>query len=282
MTISTTNTKDQINGNGSATSFNYNFMILNQSDLEVIKTSSTGVDTTLSVTTDYTVANVGSDSGSIVFPAATSSYGTCSVTNNGATITNPTDCASNSGVWTVTPLATGEKLTIRRKMNFTQPTDLQNQGGFFAEVHEQVFDRQAMYAQQNDEEIARTIKLPTTETSNMTLPIKSNRLGKILGFNATTGLPELSASMTEVNSLASITSDITTVADNVTKVTSLYTNMSDINTIANNMTTLLATVYQLDTLAVSRDEDEILTVDASGNMVWESAPDQLTLNGGYF
>ena len=31
-------------------------------------------------------------------------------------------------------------------------------------------------------------------------------------------------------------------------------------------------------LSVSRDEDEILTVDSSGNMVWESAPDQLILN----
>jgi hypothetical protein len=38
----------------------------------------------------------------------------------------------------------------------------------------------------------------------------------------------------------------------------------------------------IDLLSVSRDEDEILTVDSSGNMVWESAPDQLILNGGYF
>ena len=46
MTISTTTTKNQHNGNASATTFAYNFKILDQSHLEVIKTNASGVDTT--------------------------------------------------------------------------------------------------------------------------------------------------------------------------------------------------------------------------------------------
>ena len=100
MTISTTTTKNQHNGNASATTFAYNFKILDDDDIEVIKTASNGTDTTLSKTTHYTVSGVGNDSGSITYPV--------------------------SG----TALAADEKITIRRKMSFTQPTDLQNQGGF--------------------------------------------------------------------------------------------------------------------------------------------------------
>ena len=69
MTISTTTTKNQHIGNASATTFAYNFKILDQSHLEVIKTNASGVDTTLSITTHYTVSGVGNDTGSITYPA---------------------------------------------------------------------------------------------------------------------------------------------------------------------------------------------------------------------
>ena len=185
MTISTTTSKDQHNGNDSATTFNYNFKILDQSHLEVIKTSTAGVDSTLTITTDYTVSGVGDDSGSISYPV------------------------------TGSPLATGEKLTIRRKQDFLQSVDLQNQGGFFAEVHEEAFDKQAMFALQNQEELDRTLRAPVTDptTVDLTLPAKDSRKGTVLGFNATTGDPEVGPEIADVASIASITSDIATLAD---------------------------------------------------------------------
>ena len=200
MTISTTTTKNQHSGNASATTFAYNFKILDDDDIEVIKTAANGTDTTLTKTVNYSVAGVGADSGSITIVG--------------------------------TPLAANEKVTIRRKMSFTQPTDLQNQGGFFAEVHETAFDRQAMYALQNEEVINRTLKIPTVETLDMTLPTIDNRKGKILGFNATTGVSETSASMTSVNSLAAITGHITTLAGIASNVTAVANDATDIGTVA--------------------------------------------------
>jgi len=262
VTISTSNTKDQINGNGSATSFNYNFKIFKEGDLEVIKTSASGVDSVLTLGTDYTVSGVGNESGSIVYPLDT--Y----------------DAEGN--LVPATPISSNEKITIRRKMDFIQTTDLQNQGSFFAEVHESAFDSLAMYSIQSKEEIARSLKAPITETSDLTLPKEASRRGKVLGFNETTGEPEMSASLSDISTLSSMTSDISTVASNQTQISSVYTNMSDINNISNNMTTLLDTVDQLNDLKSGMDENELLSADSSGGFEWVSEVEDMTLNGGYF
>jgi len=219
MTISTTTTKNQHNGNASATTFAYNFKILDQAHLEVIKTNSSGVDSTLSITTHYTVSGVGADTGSITYPV--------------------------SG----TPLAADEKITIRRKQDFLQATDLQNQGGFFAEVHETAFDKQAMFALQNQEELARTLTAPVTDptSSDMTLPGKDTRKGTVLGFNATSGDPEAGPKIADVSTLAAITADIATLADiedgtdatdAIQTVAGISSNVSTVAGISANVTTV--------------------------------------------
>jgi len=47
----------------------------------------------------------------------------------------------------------------------------------------------------------------------MTLPSKANRLGRVLGFNATTGAVEAGPTIADVSSLSAITADISTLAD---------------------------------------------------------------------
>lgn len=46
------------------------------------------------------------------------------------------------------PLATGWQISIARELEPTQETDLRNQGKFFAEVHEDAFDKLTMLIQQ--------------------------------------------------------------------------------------------------------------------------------------
>jgi len=247
MTISSTNTKDQHNGNGSATSFNYTFKILDQSHLEVIKTSTTGVDTTLTITTDYTVSGVGVDSGgSISYPV------------------------------TGTALATGEKITIVRKQDFLQSVDLQNQGGFFAEVHEDAFDRQAMFALQNKEELDRALKSPVTDPTSvdMTLPTKDSRKGTVLGFNATSGDPEAGPKIADVSTLVAITADIATLADiedgtdatdAIQTVATISSNVSTVAGISANVTTVAS--ISSDVTAVAADATDIGVVAAKATEI---------------
>ena len=67
MTVSTTIIKNSHNGNGSTTTFAYQFKILQDSDLQVIIRSSNGTETTKSLSTHYTVTGAGGNSGTVVF-----------------------------------------------------------------------------------------------------------------------------------------------------------------------------------------------------------------------
>ena len=138
-------------GNGSTTQFAYTFRILDASHLTVIKTAVSGADTTLTLTTDYTVDGVGN--------------------------------ASGGNVTMVAAPATGEKITILRGVPLTQETDWQNQGPFYAETVEDAVDKLTMAAQQLDERLDRAVFLgASTTATNVTIP--EPVAGRVLGWNA--------------------------------------------------------------------------------------------------
>jgi hypothetical protein len=157
MTVSTTIIKNFHNGNGSTTNFAYQFRILEDTDLLVIiRTNSTGAETTKTLSTHYTVAGAGDASGgSITF-----------------TVGN-------------TP-AIGETVVIRRNVPQTQAIDYIANDPFPAETHEEGLDRGTMVAQQVAEESDRSIKLSRTNTMTSTefTVGATDRANKILAFDA--------------------------------------------------------------------------------------------------
>ena len=116
MTVATSTNRVDYTGNGSTTVFPFTFRIFAATDLVVTSATPAGVETQLVLNTDYTVSGAGSYNGG-------------SVTLSGA-------------------LASGHTITIQRVLDITQETDLRNQGAFFAETHEDVFDRLVMVSQQ--------------------------------------------------------------------------------------------------------------------------------------
>lgn len=156
MTVSTTIIKNSHNGNGSTTNFAYQFKILQDSDLVVIIRSSTGTETTKTLTTHYTVAGAGDASGgSITFTSGN------------------------------TP-ASGETVVIRRNVPQTQAIDYIANDPFPAETHEEGLDRTTMIAQQVSEEADRSIKLSRTNTMTSTefTVGATDRANKILAFDS--------------------------------------------------------------------------------------------------
>lgn len=151
MTVTTNSNKVQALGNGVTTSFPYSFRIYSATDLVVTRTViATGVDTNLVLNTDYTVTGAGSYNGGNV-------------------------------VCTFAP-ADGTRITIRRVIAVTQGTDLRNQGAYFAETHEDVFDRHTMIDQQQQETIDRSLTLaPTSSGVSTALPNASG--SKVIGWN---------------------------------------------------------------------------------------------------
>ncbi len=116
MTVSTVVDHNDYNGNGVTTSFPYTFRIFKKTDLTVSVVDLNENITVLVLDTDYTVTNAGGYNGGNVVLTA--------------------------------PLATGWQISIARELEPTQETDLRNQGKFFAEVHEDAFDKLTMLIQQ--------------------------------------------------------------------------------------------------------------------------------------
>ncbi|RAP73062.1 hypothetical protein [Candidatus Erwinia dacicola] len=116
MTVSTVVDHNDYTGNGVTTSFPYTFRIFKKTDLAVSVVDLSENITVLVLDTDYTVTNAGGyNGGSVVLTA---------------------------------PLANGWQILISRELEPTQETDLRNQGKFFAEVHEDAFDKLTMLIQQ--------------------------------------------------------------------------------------------------------------------------------------
>ncbi|MHA3808607.1 hypothetical protein ACX1EA_23395, partial [Enterobacter bugandensis] len=116
MTVSTVVDHNDYTGNGVTTSFPYTFRIFKKTDLAVSVVDLNENITVLMLDTDYTVTNAGGYNGGNVVLTA--------------------------------PLANGWKISIARELEPTQETDLRNQGKFFAEVHEDAFDKLTMLIQQ--------------------------------------------------------------------------------------------------------------------------------------
>jgi hypothetical protein len=157
MTVSTTIIKNFHNGNASTTNFAYQFRILEDTDLLVIiRTNSTGAETTKTLSTHYTVAGAGDASGgSITFTAGNIP-------------------------------ASGETVVIRRNVPQTQAIDYIANDPFPAETHEEGLDRGTMVAQQVAEESDRSIKLSRTNTMTSTefTVGATDRANKVLAFDS--------------------------------------------------------------------------------------------------
>ncbi len=116
MTVSTEVDHNEYTGNGVTTSFPYTFRIFKKSDLTVQIADLNENITVLKLDTDYSVTGAGGyNGGNVILSKA---------------------------------LANGHQISISRELPVTQETDLRNQGKFFAEVHEDAFDKLTMLIQQ--------------------------------------------------------------------------------------------------------------------------------------
>ncbi|WP_370677555.1 hypothetical protein [Pleomorphomonas sp. PLEO] len=164
--------------NGATTHFPYAFRIYDAAHIRVILTDPLGIETTLALATDYTVSGVGDSGG--------------------------------GAVQTATAYASGYRVTLILNVPFTQETDLENQGAYFAETIERAIDLQTQMSLQLKELIARAMVLPVTSS------ITSEAL--------TSAVLSLSAIQSQMLALVGISADIQTVADIADDVVAAHGN----------------------------------------------------------
>ena len=152
MTVSALNTRNDITATASQTSFTYTFRVLEATDMDVYQNGAL-------LASGYTVNDVGSTTGGTV------------VLDTGA--------------------LTGQIVSLVLAMPLDRTTDYQNSGDFLASDVNADFDKIYIGGIQNENWIDRGLRLQEVEpTIAMTLPLKADRVGKYLKFNATTGVPE--------------------------------------------------------------------------------------------
>jgi hypothetical protein len=182
MSVSSTTNRADFTGNGAAFIYPFTFPILDEDDLRVVVLSSTGVETTLTIASDYTVSGVGDDEGGNV------------------TLVNNSQAWLTSGM-----LSSGYTMTIRRLRPVTQTTDISNQSHFYPEVLETAFDHGIMIAQQQQEEIDRSVKLPASLSSaafDPTLPTMDvDDAGKVIQVNDDGDGLTLGAAQTDITGI---------------------------------------------------------------------------------
>ena len=159
MTISTITNRVTYTGNGVTVAFSFPYAFFAQADLVVVETIiATGVQTTKTLTTHYTIAG---------------SVDTLGHYSSGGTVTAVTAPAS-----TVT-------WTIYRDPTATQTTDLVENDPMPAESIEAALDYQTMLNQRTRDIAARSLQQPEGDSATIDrLPAKVDRAGTVLAFDS--------------------------------------------------------------------------------------------------
>lgn len=154
MTVTSTTSRMDYSGAGSVGPYSYTFRIYAATDLTVTKEDALGVESALSYPADFSVTGVSDRSGGTVTLAVA--------------------------------LAVGEHLTIRRIRPLTQLLNLRNQGATFPANVEDGLDQAMMIAQQFDDDLGRSLKVPETEAGtaiSTTIPDADERADSFLAFD---------------------------------------------------------------------------------------------------
>lgn len=161
MTVSTTGSIAQFFPNGVTTHFPFGFKFFQSADLVVSWQDALGNIETLTLNSDYTVQGAGAENG--------------------------------GAIDTIGPPLPDGQLVVSRIMLATQLTSFRNQGEFFAEIHEDAFDKLVMLTQQNTDSQGRGLTVPLTDplSINLEMPSALARASKVLAFD-TLGQPTLS------------------------------------------------------------------------------------------
>lgn len=220
----------QFTGNTTTGPFAFNFNILADADLVVIKNT-----TTLTITTDYTISTFTNGTGLVTLGSA---------------------------------LVASDILTIIGGRSLERTTDFVTAGDLLASSLNEQLDSLVIMAQQLDEKVGRAIIVNAGDESvSLEMPTKDNRKGTVLAFNATSGAPEAGPTIADVATIAAVTADIATLADiedgtvatdAISGLAAIKTNVTTVAGISSNVTSVAGNTTNIN--AVAADATDIGTV----------------------
>lgn len=143
-------------GDGIVTTFPFAFKVFKTSDVFVVSTNLSGIDTTLILGTDYTVS-----------------------------LNSNQNTSPGGNIVTNAPLTLDFLLTATSEVPYTQGQNITNRGGFFPAVINDALDRLTILVQQVKTTIGRTVTVPLSDGTDVStvLPSATVRANKTLVFD---------------------------------------------------------------------------------------------------
>lgn len=151
--LETTANRISYTGSGTTGPFSFPYYFLEDNDLTVIKvTIATGAESTLTLTTDYTVSGAGE--------------------------------AAGGSVTLVASLSSAYKLVILRDPDVLQSTAYPRNDPFPSATHERVVDKLTMLVQRLKDRMDRSIRLSDGDTSGISVELSGLDAGEVVRVNA--------------------------------------------------------------------------------------------------
>jgi len=159
----------------------------------------------------------------------------------------------------VTGATGGSTVIITRSISQQRTTDFPTSGPFNISSLNTELDRFTAIAADLQDSVDRSLKLVDYDSAVDTqMPLLAARNGTVLGFNASTGVPEAGPNISDVQSLAAITADIgaladiedgTTATDAISGLAAIKANVTTAAGIASNITTVAGISSNVTTVA---------------------------------
>ena len=184
--------------------------------------------------------------------------------------THYTVSGGNGSTGTVTMSVTGASggstVVITRDIALERTTDFPSSGAFNISTLNTELDRLVAIDADRNDAVSRSVRLQDQDaTASMELPLKADRVGTVMAFNATTGAVEAGPSISSVATVATQSANINTVAGisaNVTTVAGIAANVTTVAGIASNVTTVAGISSNVTTVANANSN--ISALNASG------------------
>jgi len=168
----------------------------------------------------------------------------------------------------VTGATGGSTVVITRSIDLDRTTDFPSSGPFNIASLNTELDRLVAITADIQDDVNRSLKLIDFDSAVDTqMPLLAARKGTVLGFNASTGVPEAGPNISDVQSLAAITADIAALADiedgtvatdAISGLAAIKANVTTVAGIASNVTTVAGNTSNIN--AVAGNNANITTV----------------------
>jgi len=159
----------------------------------------------------------------------------------------------------VTGATGGSTVVITRSIDLDRTTDFPSSGPFNIASLNTELDRLVAITADIQDDVNRSLKLIDFDSAVDTqMPLLADRKGTVLGFNASTGVPEAGPNISDVQSLAAITADIGTLADiedgteatdAISGLAAIKANVTTVAGISSNVTTVAGNTSNINTVA---------------------------------